>query len=266
MHPPAPQPLPLSAEFENSVEQKAAGGAAAAAAPPAMPWKLSRCSDGKSMVDYGNKTVITDPNAKQTITLDHLKKEALVMPHLPGQPNLPAMPGMPQMPSLKAPSLGAPPMDVKDLGKKMIAGHEAEGKLFTFHPPPVPKLPGANLPKMAGIKPPAVPGLQAPQVPGLTAPQVPPTPGGAPPPLGAVPGLPKMPAPQLPHTVETWTSSKLHLPLMTKTTSGGTQQTTTCKQVTAGEPAKCAFKIPPDYKIIHPPSLPKVPASPIKFG
>ena len=262
MHPPAPPPLPLSAEFENSVEQKAAGGAAAAA-PQTTPWKLSRCSDGKSMMDYGNKTVITDPNAKQTITLDHLKKEALVIPHLPGQPNLPGMPGMPQMPSLKAPSLQAPPMDVKDLGKKMIAGHEADGKLFTFHPPQLPEMPAANLPQSPGMKPPQVPGLQAP---GLSAPQAPQAPGGTPPQLGGVPGVPKMQLPQMPHTVEVWTSSKLHLPLMTKTTSGATQQTMTCKQVTPGEPAKCAFKIPLDYKIIHPPSLPNVPASPLKLG
>lgn len=260
MHPPSPQPLPLSAEFENSVEQKIAGNAAAAA-PQTTPWKLSRCSDGKSIVDYGNKSVITDPNAKQTITLDHIKKEALVIPHLPGMGTPPATPGMPRMPSLNAPSMQAPPLDVKDLGKKMIAGHEADGKLFTFAPPQVPKLAAANLPQMAGLKPPAVAGLQAPQAPGLTPAQAPQAPGGAPP----LPGAPVQ-LPQVPHTVESWTSSKLHLPLLTKTTTGTTQQTTTCKQVNVGEPAKCAFKIPPDYKIIHPPSMPKLPGNPMKLG
>ena len=277
MHAPQmpPQPLPLSAEYENSVESKLAG-----ATPQTTPWKLSRCSDGKSMVDYGNKTVITDPNAKQTITLDHLKKEALVTPHLPGQPNLPAMPGMPQIPSLKPPSPQAPPMDVKDLGKKMIAGHEADGKLFTFHPPQMPKMPAANLPQMPGLKPPPVPGLQPPQapglnapqipglkpppVPGLAAPQVPQPPGGAPPAPPSPAGLTNAQLAQMPHTVEVWTASKLHLPMMTKTTTGATQQTTTCKQVTTGEPAKCAFKIPADYKIIHPPSMPQLPKSPMK--
>ena len=292
LHPPQPPqpPLPLSAQFENSVEQKITG-----AAPQTTPWKLSRCSDGKSIVDYGNKSVITDPQAKQTITLDHIKKEAFIMPHLPGQPNLQGlMPGMPQVPSMKAPSPNIP-MDVKDLGKKMIAGHEAVGKLFTFHPPQVPKMPGINMPKMPGASTPPAPGAQAPQMPGAQPPQapgasaaqilgvkppqipgvnlpqmpklpqMPQPPGGAPPQPGSMPGAPNVQPPAMPHTMEVWTSPQLHLPLLTKTNSGATQQTMTCKQVTQGEPPNCAFKIPAGYKIVQPPSMPKLPASPIKL-
>lgn len=215
-----PQPLPpLSAEFESSVDPGHTG-----AAPQKYGWKLSRCSNGKSIVDYGNKTVITDPHAQQSITLDHVKKEALVVP-------LPAAQGKPggTLPSPQAPASQAPPIQVKDLGKKLIGGHEAEGKLYTFQPPQLPQLPG--------VKPP-----QMPQAPGGTPAQ------GMP-----APGKPPMQAPQLPHTVETWTSSKLHLPLLTKSSGSSGQQTTTCKQVTAGEPPPSTSQIPPDYKVVHPP-------------
>ena len=236
-----PEPLPpLSAEFESSADP--AGGQGGAP----QKWKLSRCSSGKSMIDYGNKTVITDPKAQQVITLDHVKKEALVVPLPPAQGKLPGMiPGMPQVPSLQTPS-PAHPIDVKDLGKKLIGGHEAEGKLYTFRPPQLPQPPGLTPPQ-----PHQPPGLKPPQLhqpPGLKPPQLPQPPG--------------LKLPQLAHTVEVWTSSKLHLPLLTKSGSGAAQHTTTCKQVTAGEPPGCSLQIPPDYEVVHPPSMPNLPASP----
>jgi hypothetical protein len=235
---PTPPPIPLSAEFESFVEPKIPGAIA-----QKSPWKLSRCTSGKSITDYGNKTVITDPQAQQTITLDHLKKQAIITPFPQAPGNLPgSMPALPQMPSLKPPSLQNPEMDVKDLGKRMIAGHEAEGKLYTFKPPKL-----------------GVPGLPAmPQPPGVAPPAIPQIPGGMPPQLGSLPSPPKLQPPPLPHTMEVWTSPKLNLPLLTKTGPGLSQQTTACKQVTVGEPPACSAQIPPDYKIIKPPAMPGV--------
>jgi hypothetical protein len=230
------QPLtlpPLSAEFENSVDP---GGQAAATT---QKWKMARGSSGQSAIDYGNTTVITDPNAQQAITLDHVKKEALVVPLPPAPGGLGGMiPGARQAPSPHAPSRSDPPVDVKDLGKKLIAGHEAEGKLFTFQPPQPPQLP----------TPPAA-----------NLPQTPQPSGGKPLQAGSVPAAPKIQPPQLLRTVEVWTSPKLQLPLLTKAGSGASQQTTTCKQVTTGEPPSSAFQIPPGYKVVHPPSITPLP-------
>jgi hypothetical protein len=256
-------PPPLSAEFENSSNSGSQGAST-------QNWNMARGSIGQSAVGYGNKTVITNPNEQQVITLDHVKKEATVMP----LPQMPAgmggmIPGAPKVPSPQTPSSPTPPVQVTDLGKKLIAGHEAVGKLFTFKPPAppqLPKLPGVNLPQMpkppgGPPAPPAPPaaGTTPPQPPGGTLPQVP---GRAAAPSAAVPAAPKTALPQLPHTVEVWTSHKLQLPLLTKSGSGASQQTTTCKQVTPGEPPSSAFQIPPGYKVIHPPSIPHVPSIP----
>jgi hypothetical protein len=261
--PPTPPP-PLTAEFENSANSGSQGAST-------QNWKMARGSSGQSAVGYGNKTVITNPNEQQVITLDHVKKEATVMP-LPQAPGgLGGMiPGAPKAPSPQTPSSPTPPVQVTDLGKKLIAGHEAVGKLFTFKPPAppqLPKLPGVNLPQMpkpaggppAPPTPPSASATSA-QPPG-GAPAQPP--GGAPAaPSAAAPAAPKAPLPQMPHSVEVWTSPKLQLPLLTKSGSGASQQTTTCKQVTPGEPPSSAFQIPPGYKTIHPPSIPHLSSIP----
>jgi hypothetical protein len=245
--PPTPPP-PLSAEFENSANP---GGQGAST----QNWKMARGSNGQSAIDYGNKTVITNPNAQQVITLDHVKKEAMVMPLPQVPPGLGGMiPGAPKIPSPQTPSSPTPPVEVTDLGKKLIAGHEAQGKLFTFkvpQPPQLPKLPTANLPQMP--KPPSANLPQTPQVPAGETP---------PPPSPPVPAAPKIPLPQMPHSVEVWTSPKLQLPLLTKSGSGAAQQTTTCKQVTPGEPPSSAFQIPAGYKVVRPPSMPHLPSIP----
>jgi len=68
--------------------------------------------------------------------------------------------------------------------------------------------------------------------------------------------MPQAPAmPQL-HTVEVWTSPKLHLPLASRITSPLGTQTSMGKQVTAGEPPASQFQIPSNYKIIPPPRPP----------
>ena len=282
-----PQPLtpppPLTAEFENTANS------GSQAPETAQNWKMARSSSGQSAIDYGNKSVITDPKAQQTITLDHVKKEALVV-QMPPAPAAPAgmIPGIPKIPSPQAPSPPTPAVDVKDLGKKMIAGHEAQGKLFMFQLPKPPQLP--QMPKLPAAKVPQMPKLPAanlPQMPklpgGPSAPPTPPSAGAAPapptpppgaappPPAPSIPGAPKPQLPQMPHAVEVWTCHKLQLPMLTKSGSGAAQATTTCKQVTTGEPPPSAFQIPPGYKIVHPPSLaalsslaklPKIPALP----
>lgn len=170
--------------------------------------------------------------------LDHVKKEALLLPKPPalpqgiGQP--PAMPG--------GAGQGSPPAapNVKDLGKKMIQEHEAEGKLYTFQPPAMPKPPSAApppAPQPPAGGPPQPP--QPPQVPG-----------------GAAPQIPKPP------TLEVWTSKKLGLPLLTKSSGPGGRQMDECKKLSTGEPPPTAFQVPPGYKMIKLPELPKPPQAP----
>src|SRR6185312_10922428 len=190
--------------------------------------QMLRASDGKMRVDSGNTSVITDPKAQQTILLDHVKKEARVIPapKLPQAPEMPQMPGMPKPPS--APG-APPPPNVVDLGKGFIEGHEVSGKQFTFAPPKPPEMP----------KPPAMPKLPAmPQAPGM--PKLP----GAPKP----PDAPK--PPPMPTVAEIWTSTSLHLPVLTKITGPFGQRTCYCKNAPTAEPHPANFQIPADYKVI----------------
>jgi hypothetical protein len=219
--------------------------AAPAAQPPAVPsppaqppavqshgWSLFRSSSGKTRVDQGNQSFITDPQAGHTIRLDHVKQEAQIIP-------TPPMPKMPAAPSGSAPSLTPPtaPLSVKDLGTKMIAGHQALGKSYTFALPKPPSMPG--MPKAPSA--PQAPGMpQAPSAP--QAPQAPSAP--------QAPGMPQL------HTVEVWTSPKLQLPLASRVTSVMGTHTTMGKQVTPGEPPASQFQIPSNYKLIPPPPRP----------
>jgi hypothetical protein len=141
--------------------------------------------------------------------------------------------------TLQAPQRPNPSLNVKDLGKRMIAGHEVEGKSYTFpsfQPPKGPTQPGA--PQARG------------------APQ------SSPPQSPAPPGASQAPtAPQLrpPHVMEVWTSPKLQLPLASRVTGGIGKQTTICKQVVPGEPAASKFQIPAGYKLVKPPAPPNAP-------
>ncbi|HET9407668.1 MAG TPA: hypothetical protein VFO39_10555 [Candidatus Sulfotelmatobacter sp.] len=173
-------------------------------------------------------SIISDPVSQQTILLDHLKKEARIIPTPPAAAGS-APPGMPQAPAAAG---QAPHMKVEDLGKSMIEGHEVEGKRYTlpaFTPPPKPPAPKADLPKMAN----------APQAPHGQKPSPP-----------QAPQAPKLP--NVPSVTELWTSTKLKIPVLTKVSTAAGQQTTYCKPTSTQEPPPSTFKIPPEYKIVPP--------------
>lgn len=187
---------------------------------------MFRSSNGATRIDQGSQTLITNPAAGQSINLDHLKKEAIVCP-------MPAIPALPGIPGVKIPgfSLPQPPLSVKELGVRMIAGLEVQGKMFTFSPPKIelPQIPG--MPKLPGL--PGVPG--APGIPGLSA------------------NIPK------PQTLEVWTSLKLLLPMASRMLGIMGKQTTLIKAVLPGEPPAAMFQIPAGYKLIQCPHAPKPP-------
>jgi len=190
-----------------------------------------RSSDGKMRLDTPHTSVISDPASQHTILLDHLKKEATILPMtLPTAPTAPS--GTPQAPAGAVPP--PPPMHVEDLGKSMIEGHEVEGKRFTLPavaPPPKPQMPKPQLPKASA------PG----------APQMP-----KPPAAPKLPEPPKMPP--KPNVTEVWTSVKLKTPVLTKVSTAAGEQTTYCKPTSAEEPHPSVFQIPQGYKI-KPPKL-----------
>ena len=209
---------------------------AGGATPTQSASRMWRSSDGKFRLDTPTNSVITDPGSQQAILLDHAKKEATIVPMTPATPAGSA-PGMPLAPAAS----GQPPaMQVQDLGKSMIEGHEVEGKRFTLTPPAAPAAPA--MPKMPDMK---VPGA--------------PKPTSAPPGAPKPPQMPKLPAG--PSVTEVWTSVKLKIPVLTKVTTPAGEQTTYCKPVSTDEPHPSTFQIPPGYKI-KPPTLPKPPSIP----
>jgi hypothetical protein len=198
-------------------------------------WKSS---DGKFRLDTPSSSVITDPKSQKAILLDHVKKEATIIPMPPAEAG-----SAPSMPGMSAAAAGKPPaMHVEDLGKSMIEGHEVEGKRFTLPPHSQPSPP--QMPKM---QPPKVPG-------GAKAPSAPGAPG-----MPKPPQMPKLPS--KPSVTEVWTSVKLKTPVLTKVTTSAGEQTTYCKPTSLEEPHPSVFQIPPDYKI-KPPTAPKLPTAP----
>jgi hypothetical protein len=182
-----------------------------------------RSGDGKTRVDTPTTSVISDPASQHTIVLDHVKKEATVIPMPPpGSPG-PAPSAAPGAPAAPA----APAVHVESLGKSMIEGHEVEGKRYTL-----PASPPASKPAMPAMKMPGMPG----------APQTPKAPGAP-----AAPAAPKLPP--KPSVTEVWTSVKLKTPVLTKTTTATGEQTTYCKPTETGEHPPSVFQIPPGYKI-----------------
>ena len=138
-------------------------------------------------LDTPTTSVISVPAAQKTILLDHLKKEAIVIPTPPAA----AAPGAPGAPKPPATAAQPPSLQVQELGKSTIEGHEVEGKRFIFTPPPMPQAP----PKPQAPAAPKVPGL----------------------PASAAPPKPAQPPKPLPPTVtEVWTSVKLKTPILTK--------------------------------------------------
>jgi hypothetical protein len=211
-------------------------------------FRFQRASDGKTRVDSGAMSVISNPATGQTVVLDHAKKTALVQPAPPPAPPMAA----PQTPQAGAPAFpGATPhppgVQGQSLGKSVFQGHEVVGNRYVIQPPPPPKMGGMpKLPQMPGMpKAPSLPGAPASQ-------SAPGAPGVAPPP--PLPAATQKPAG--PTTVETWTSTKLHLPMMTKMQGPFGQLTQVCHSAVPGEPHPAAFQIPPGYKLVTPPKPP----------
>src|SRR5579864_2466140 len=73
--------------------QGAGGGPSAQSAS-----RMWRSSDGKMRLDTPHTSIISDPAGQKTIMLDHLKKEAMVIPTPPAASGS-AMPGMPPAPA-----------------------------------------------------------------------------------------------------------------------------------------------------------------------
>jgi hypothetical protein len=263
--PPVPSP-PVTAEYSSELQ------AAKPNVPPVQSaYRFTRASDGSTRVDSGNTSVISNPAAGQTIVLDHLKKTALVTPTPPPAPQ-PAAPQMPQSgpPAFPAAPSQPPGIQGQDLGKSILQGHEVDGRKYVIQPPPTPQMPG--MPKA-----PEIPGMpKAPQMPGMPpSPAVAQMPGApAPPKAPGIPGAPTTPQtpaapqpPQAPTAVETWTSTKLHVPMLTKMNGPFGQLTQVCHSAVPGEPHPAAFQIPPGYKVTTPappklPTPPKPPAMP----
>ena len=255
--PGAPQPPqvslpPVSAEGETLLQSAQPG-----AAPQQTPWKMFRAGDGKTRVDRGNTSVITDPASQKTVILDHLKKEARTLPQAPQLPQTPQMPQLPGMPSFAPPSApAAPQMNVQDLGKSFLQGHEVEGKRYTLPAVQPPKPPGT--PQFPPL--PQPPGMPQAQIPQPQIPGMPNLPNAPKPP--AVPGVKAPTPPPLPTTVEVWTSPKLQMPMLTKSAGNFGQQTDVVKSAIPGEPSPTLFQIPRDYKSIPMPAPPKLPGLP----
>jgi hypothetical protein len=206
--------------------------------------KMARAKDGKMRVDQGDRSIITDPAKRKTIVLDHVKKEAMELPMPEGPPGM-TIPGMPPPPAGAAP--GGEPPKVEDLGKALIEGHEVEGKRYTFKVPQAPKPP--EIPKPPEVpKPPELPKAPVAGMP--KAPQAPKPPG-----LPEKPEVPEMPP--IPVETEIWTSTKLLMPVLTRTKGKFGEQVCHCKYA-EGEPPPSQFEIPPDYKKVAPPKPPEM--------
>jgi hypothetical protein len=201
--------------------------------------RLIKASDGKTRIDTGTQSVITDPMQQQAVLLDHVKKTAQIMPMKPSMPQMPQIPGMPQAPQAPKPP-DMPQVSMQDLGKSFIEGHEVEGKRFIVQPPTPPDMP----------KPPDIP--KPPQIPGM------PTPPQA-------PQAPQAPTPPpMPTVADVWSSTSLKTPVLTKVSGPFGDQTTYCKPQQTGEPHPGLFQIPPGYTPImpKPPEMPKPPSPP----
>jgi len=195
---------------------------------------MARSATGQIRIDYGPTSVITNPSSGVTLLLDHVKKEVRAIPTPPGltppQEKPPAIPGMPGAPAIPT----TPATAVKDLGIKMVQGIEVQGRQYI-------------LPPLTPPKPPAAPGMPgAPAIPGM--------PGA--------PAIPAAPKPPLPMVAETWVSTKLQMPVLSRITGSFGQQMCHCKNTVPGEPPASTFQIPPDYKQVGLPAAPAPPAPP----
>jgi hypothetical protein len=260
--PSSPLP-PVSAEYKTAMQSLPGKR------PQVHGWKMFRSAGGAMHLDFGKTGLITKPGAKGALLLDHVKREARIVPPAPVQAVAPpatapggATPHTPKPPSLPK---------VKDLGKRIIGGHQAEGKMYTFHPPKAPGLPQPAGKAPAGPKMPALPGL-VPAGAGAAAlgklpavPKMPAMPGNAPG-GGQTPAMAKPPIPGAPQAkvqkLEVWTHTQLKVPLLTKASGVSGLQSSVCKNAKGGEPPASLFRIPPGYKLVEPkpPARPPSPA------
>ncbi|MFZ0320365.1 MAG: hypothetical protein WAL56_14680 [Candidatus Sulfotelmatobacter sp.] len=175
-------------------------------------------------IDTPSASIISSPADQKTILLDHLKKEATVILMPPASATPPS--GAPKLPG------GAPapaPLQVHDLGKSLIEGHEVEGKRYIL--PAVQRPPAPPMPKMPQL-------TQRPKLPQAPkSPQMPQSPAAA------------SPKPPQPTVAEVWTSVKLKIPVLSKVTSSLGSQTTYCKPTSTAEPHSSLFEIPTGYKL-----------------
>ena len=177
-------------------------------------------------IDTPHSSIITIPASQKAILLDHLKKEAMIIP-MPAAAS--AISSSPNSPASRAPA-HHPALQVHDLGKALIEGLEVEGKRYVL-----------KQEQQAAAK------AQAQQTP--SKPQSPQAPNMA--------GMPAMPIPpnlqQLaklePTVTEVWTSVKLGTAVLTKVKSSAGEQTTYCKPTSTDEPHPSVFEIPPGYKL-----------------
>jgi hypothetical protein len=230
----SPPPTPPSCSDCASKTQPAGGGQ-----PTESQSRMWRSSSGNVRVDTPQMSVISLPANQQTVLLDHLKKEATVIPMMPAMGSSGAAGG--GGPQGAAPQ--APPVKVEDLGKSMIEGHEVEGKRYTLPPPPAfqkPKMPEIpQMPKPPNMPPDAkLPHAKLPQakMPESPKPPQPPKP-------------PEMLKPPQPTVTEIWSSVKLKTPVLTKIISSAGERTTYCKPTSEQEPHPSIFQIPPGYKL-----------------
>jgi hypothetical protein len=253
---PTPSIPPAVAEYQSTLKP------ASGAAPVERQWKMFRSSQGLTRVDSGHISTIGNPATQQMTVLDHAQQQFRVLPMPAAAPQMgaPAMPTAPTLPQ-------ASPPQVTDLGKSVIGGHAAEGKLFSFQPPKPPAMPAMQPPALPGMKPPALPGMpgmkppalprmpalpQAPKIPGVPAPAMPKSP--------APPAAPPLPA--TPQTVEVWSSIQHRVPLLSKSVTSQGVQTSVCKNLSGAEPPASAFQIPAGYKMAPLPKLAPFPKSP----
>ena len=156
------QPPTPSSCFDCATKSEAPGGSATAQSSS----RIWRSSSGKMRIDTRSSSIISNPTDQKTILLDHLKKEATIIP-------MPAASGAAAPVSSKLPE-GAtrpPAMQVQDLGKSMIEGPEVEGKRYVLPAAQKPQAPAMQkMPQMP--KEPEMPG--SPKSP--TLPKAPPPP------------------------------------------------------------------------------------------
>jgi hypothetical protein len=136
----SPTPPPSACANCVSTKQPAVGIPGAPALPGApTPSSMVRSAEGKLRIDMPNLTVITNPKAQQAIVLNHLTKEAQVLPMMPKPPQAPSLPQAPGAPPVPG-SPQMPPIAALALGKSLIEGHPVEGVRYVVQLPAGPQI------------------------------------------------------------------------------------------------------------------------------